>query len=894
MNRMRSFPGRLAALGCLLVSAALLAAPAVSATAPAAPSAPDFRLGDGVVPTHYDLDLTVDPARDHFTGQVRIDVRLARPTATIWLNATELELLHGEVAAGGQTLDAELVQSGDDFAGLRLDQPVGPGTAVVTIAFRGAFATTSTRGLFRQEADGHWYAFSQFEAIDARRAFPCFDEPGFKAPWRTSLTVPDGLEAFSNTPRSSEEAAAEGMKTVRFAETKPLPTYLVALGVGPFEVVPAGRAGRGQTPLRIITLHGKAGQAAYAKSVLPAILDHLESYYGIPFPFAKLDSLTIPQTVNFGAMENAGLITYAEEDLIAPKGEDSVSFRRGTTSVMAHEMAHQWTGDLVTPEWWNDIWLNESFATWMARKIVRELHPEWKQDVSQVESRSRAMDRDTLVSARKIRQPVVAKADIVNAFDGITYGKGAAVIAMFESWMGPERFRQGVHHYLESHAYGNATADDFLAALEAAGGEGIVGAFSTFLDQPGLPRVQVSLSCAEGAAPAVELVQRRLLPPGSPPAGAALWQVPMCLRYGVGGTTERKCLLLRKAQETVALAPAGPCPDWLLANDGEVGYYRASYQGDLLDRLLAASGELSEAETVGLIGDTAALARADALPMKRALALVPRFAGSDSRHVVQTLAEMADEVGDSLVSDELRPQYRRFILQSFGERAEALGWTGNPGESEEEQLLRRELVPIVAVDGEDPELGKEAGALARRWLADHSVVESDVAGALLQVAAWNGDQALFDACLAAAKKEPERRDRRRLLFALGAFRSPELAHEALGLLLRDDFDPREAIEIPFAMIDDPATREVAWSFLEKNFDALTARLPAETVPYLPYFASEFCDEAHAADAKAFFSPHAEQFPGLERNLAQVLERIHQCAAERKAQGPSVAEFLAAY
>jgi len=677
--------------------------------------------------------------------------------------------------------------------------------------------------------------------------------------------------------------------------TKPLPTYLVALGVGPFDVVPVGKAGAHDTPLRILALAGKGDEAGYARQALPAILEHLESYFGIPYPYAKLDSMTIPQTVAFGAMENAGLITYVESYLLAPKSEDTVSFRRRSAGVLAHEMAHQWSGDLVTMKWWNDIWLNESFATWMSSKIVQELHPEWKEAVSRIESRSRAMDSDTLVSARKIRQPVKSKADIANAFDGITYGKGAAVLGMFESWMGKENFQRGVHDYLVAHEFGNATADDFLTALEGAGGKGIMASFSSFLDQAGVPLVKVALSCAAGQRPVVEISQRRLLPLGSPVVPQQVWQIPVCLRFPAGSKVERSCHLMKRSHESIPLAQGTACPSWLLANDGEVGYYRAQYEGNLLQRRLARhAGELSEAEKVGLIGDTSALARSGVIPMRTALSLVPEFAGASSRHVVQAVAAIAHGVGERLVSQDLRPNYRRFIRKTVGDRAEDLSWTDRAGEGDETRLLRRDLVPMVAEDAEDDKLERSAQQLARRWLEDHSVVDSDMAGPLLSVAARHGDQKLFDAFLSAVQKEPSRRNRQRLFAALASFRTPALHRRALELVVDKRFDPRETYRVLLYAMSDPETRGATWDFFKHRFTAISKRMPREMGPYLPYVVVRFCDQGRAEEAQTFFSARASEFPGMRRTLAQALERIHQCVAERNAQGPSVAGFLSAY
>ena len=328
------------------------------------------------------------------------------------------------------------------------------------------------------------------------------------------------------------------LQVVKFKESKPLPSYLVALAVGQFDIVDAGKVGK--TPLRIITPHGKAANAKYAVEAIPQLLKLLEDYFGIPYPYEKLDSIAMPIS-NF-AMENAGLITYGETTLLAKPEEDSINRQRGCAIVTAHEMAHQWFGDLVTTAWWDDIWLNEAFATWMENKIVREWKPEWHIDVTVVNDRLFAMREDSLLATRKIRQPIESNNDIANAFDGITYQKGAAVIQMFETWIGQDKFRKGIQLYLKQHTWGNATAKDFEAAISSAAGHNIAPAFDSFLNQAGVAEISVALDCT--SKPKLELAQKRLLPIGSQGSSQQSWMIPVCVAYESGGVMHHQCELL--------------------------------------------------------------------------------------------------------------------------------------------------------------------------------------------------------------------------------------------------------------------------------------------------------------------------------------------------------------
>ncbi len=552
---------------------------------------PQFRLGNTVKPVRYGLDLTVIPSAEKFEGSMDIDLVLSQPASVIWMHGVDLTVKRAAIDAGGTKLTARPVTGANEFLGFAFDRAAPAGKAVLHVAYEARINSNNSAGLFRNKDGNDWYAYTQFESTDARRAFPCFDEPAFKTPWRLTLHVRRGDTAFSNTPVVSETDEPNGMKAIRFAETKPLPSYLVAFAAGPFETVNAGKAGKNAVPLRIITPRGKAAEARYAAAVTGRIVELLESYTGIPYPFEKLDSISVP--LFFGAMENPGLVTYGQSIILAKPDEETVSFKRDYAEIAAHELAHMWFGDLVTTDWWNDIWLNEAFATWMEPKVLGGFRPEWHAEISEAQQNVAVMGQDSLVSARKIRQPIESQNDIANAFDGITYNKGAAVIQMFENWIGPEKFRKGVQRYLQRHAYSNATAADFLAAISEAAGFDVSPAFSTFLDQAGVPLVSAELKCGQGAQPALELTQKRFLPLGSKGSAQQTWRIPVCFEYGDGGDTRQQCAVLDGVRAELKLAEAKSCPSWVVLNAGEKGYYRTLYRGDLLNRVLGDGGRHS-------------------------------------------------------------------------------------------------------------------------------------------------------------------------------------------------------------------------------------------------------------------------------------------------------------
>ncbi|MBC7977845.1 MAG: M1 family peptidase, partial [Myxococcales bacterium] len=457
-----------------------------------------LRLPRTFLPTSYAAQLAIDPAVAGFDGTVAITGTLAERAQVIWLHGHGLQVTRAVASQSGTEVALTATQHGDELLAFRAQAPLAAGTWTLTIAYKGAYDERNTSGVFKQTVAGAPYIYTQFEALYARRAFPCFDEPDSKVPWQLTLDVPAKLVAVSNTPIQRERAIAGGKKRIEFAQTKPLPSYLVAFGVGPFDVVGAGKT-RGGKPVRVLTLQGRAAEAAYAAKTSAPLIDLLEELFGSPYPYEKMDMLSIPITVGFGAMENAGLITYTETLMLIDPKRASREREYRWISVAAHEIAHQWFGNLVTMAWWDDIWLNEGFANWVGRKIAARFEPSWHEERAEVGQRNEALEADSLVSARQIRQPIAVPDDILNVFDGITYNKGASVLNMFEGYVGSDVFQRGVRAYLAQHTFRNATSTDFAAAISAAAGKDVGPAFATFLEQPGTPELTATLVCDQGA-----------------------------------------------------------------------------------------------------------------------------------------------------------------------------------------------------------------------------------------------------------------------------------------------------------------------------------------------------------------------------------------------------------
>ncbi|HEX2688502.1 MAG TPA: M1 family metallopeptidase [Kofleriaceae bacterium] len=866
------------------------AAPPVQPVQPPAadPTPPALRLPAVARPIKHVLELTIDPASEEFAGTITMELEIVAPVTTLWLHGKELAIGEATVAAGSQRIAARAISGGKEFVGLVLAHELLPGRATLVVSYRGKMHRGSGDGLYTAQEANEWYAFTQFEATDARRAFPCFDEPSYKAPWQVTIHTKKSLVALSNTPIESETDEPDGMKAVRFGETKPLPSYLVAFAVGPFDAIDAGKT-RAGAPIRIVVPRGRGKDARYAVQATKPLLDRLEDYFGTPYPYPKLDMLAV-SVFNAGAMENAGLITWRQELLLVKPEELTLDRQKSYATTAAHEMAHQWFGDYVTLAWWDDTWLNESFASWMESKVVEAWQPDWEVPVGRAWSTSGVMASDSLDTARAIRQPIDTANDIQNAFDGITYQKGEAVLTMIERTIGPDVFQRGVRAYLAKHAFRNATYEDFVGAMSGAAGKDLHPMFDAFVLQSGVPLASFELVCDKAKPPVMKLSQRRYAPMGSKIDPKRTWHVPVCVRWGAGSATGRDCTTLDAPAAELALS-AKSCPAWVMPNEGGLGYYRMQFEGDLLAHLLAnASKVLTLPERVALIGDVNALVASGDVKKAVALDLVATLAKDKSRHIVNASIGVVASIED-MVPETLRANYERFVRKLYQARAHELRWQPRKGEDDNTQQLRRSVVPLVASVGRDAELIKQATELTWKWLDAHDAVAPDIARAALAVASRNGDQKLFDRLHAEARKAGDRAERGRYLGAMGRFVDPKLLGQALALVLTDEFELRDAGGLLQGALGDPRTREQAFAFVKDHFDQILNKLPEAYRPFMAFSFVALCDDTRRPEIEAFFTPRIEKLDGGPRILAQALESMSLCSAQRKAEAPGVAAFL---
>jgi alanyl aminopeptidase len=844
------------------------------------------QLPEDVTPLAYELLLTINPALEEFSGTATIDLKIAGKKDHFYLHGKNLVASKVQLTSDGNTFDASYEQV--DATGIvRISSP-NPlqGEVSLKIEYSAPF-NQSLEGLYKVSESGNDYAFTQFEAISARLAFPGFDEPRFKTPFTTTLVVPESHGAISNTPELSSEAVA-GMKFVHFAPTKPLPTYLVAFAVGEFDVVewadlPATDIRTRPLPLRGIAAKGKGDQLAYALEGTNAIVTALESYFGTPYPWAKLDILAVPDFAS-GAMENAGAITYRETLLLFDDTATPARKRR-YKMVHAHELAHQWFGDLVTPSWWNDIWLNESFATWMAHVAMDMAEPDANYRRDLLSRGLQVMASDSLVSARQIRQPILSNNDIATAFDGITYSKGGAVLSMFENFLGRQDFRQGVRNYMDEFQYGTATADDFIRHLAAASTsqskEVVIAAFNSFLEQAGLPLVEVATECKDGHV-SIHLKQSRYFPLGSKGDREQQWEMPVCLRLGNADETSTSCLLLTEKEQSFELPQT--CPDWVIPNANSAGYYRFSMSQKDWTNLLANSDKQNTNEMMAMLGSLTGAFNSGDLDVATLMSITPQLIASPDWQVATAPMEqmkfMYNRMADEGQKQALEQRFNAF----YAAKLEDSGL--NPTQNRDDAQLQTALVEFLAETAKQPALRSELVTIARAYtgyetdgLVHPEAANPIIVGTALAIAVDELGENFVDHLVQLTFGSTDAVVRDRTITAIGNTKDPEKSAEIRELVLSKQLRDNEMYSILIPQVMMQETRDATWLWFQKNIDKIKTRMPEESWGYLVTIGSTFCNTEKQDEVQAFFAERVNSMTGGPRNLAKTLEGIDLCVAK---------------
>jgi alanyl aminopeptidase len=859
---------------------------------------PMGQLSSDVTPLAYQLEIHINPELEEFSGKTTIDLSIKSPRNHFFMHGKNLVVSKVQIFDGAHTYHGLYEQI--DASGIA--QVSGPnpmsGNIQVSIEYSAPF-NQALEGLYKVSESGNDYAFTQFEAISARLAFPGFDEPRFKTPFTTTLVVPEDHVAISNTPELSSEII-EGMKHVHFAPTKPLPTYLMAFAVGDFDVVealhlPPTDVRDRPLPLRGIAVKGKGEQLAYALEGTNTIVTALESYFGTPYPWAKLDILAVPD-FSAGAMENAGAITY-RESLLLFDDTATPERKRSYKMVHAHELAHQWFGDLVTPAWWNDIWLNESFATWMAHVAMDMAEPEGNYRRDLLSRGLAVMASDSLVNARQIRQPILSNNDIATAFDGITYSKGGAVLSMFENFIGRDDFRQGVRNYMDEFQYGTATADDFIRHLAAASSgqsEGlVVAAFNSFLEQPGLPLVEIARQCDEHSL-SIHLKQSRYLPLGSTGNAAQQWDIPVCLRLGYADEDIKTCLLLTGAEQTYDLPQA--CPDWIMPNADSAGYYRFSMDQDGWASLLANSDQQDTNELMAILGSLSGAFNSGSVDVATLMSIAPQLIASPDWQVSTAPIEHMNFMYEQMASEGQKQALAARFADYYGDK---LGETGLATTNDRDRAkLQSALVEFLATTAKQPELRAELVEMARAYSGYQTdgKIHPDAAnpiivGTALAVAVDELGNDFIDYLHDRAMASTDAVVRGRVFDAIGSTKDPAKATEIRELVFSPLLRDNEIFSIIFPQVLMPETRDATWLWFQQNIERVLARMPEDSWGRMTFIGSAFCDTGKKAEVQAYFADRIDSLSGGPRSLAQTLEGIDLCMAKVQHHKPEMDAWL---
>jgi puromycin-sensitive aminopeptidase len=838
----------------------------------------DFRLARAVRPSRYVISLDLDLENWTSTGWETIELELDVPARAIVLHADELEITSARID-GGIPMSGVTYQDLAETATIAFDDEIGIGRHDLTIEWKGPIRE-ALRGLYRSVHGGVRYAATQFEATDARRAFPCFDEPEFKARFSVELIHDASLTPIGNGAVEEMTPEPNGRQRTRFTETPPISTYLVAFTVGPYEGTPVA-ATRTGVSVQVWLPRGMAQHGEYARDAHLRSVQWLEDYTGIPYPYDKLDGIGIPD-FEAGAMENPGAITYRTTLLAADPATASTAAYKRIYSVVSHELTHMWWGDLVTMAWWDDLWLNESFASHVGEKATDVLNPEWGYRRDIVSQATPAFNLDQLVSTHAVHMECKNADEASERFDAITYQKGMAVLRMIESFIGDEAFQRGVHLYLTRHAEANATADDFWNALDEASGQDVSRIANAWIREPGHPLVQVTAQGGgNGSGPMrLELTQSRFFADRAVAQTGQQWLVPLVLKYGTADGPREHRVLFEGGTTTVEL----PDAQWVYPNAGGRGFYRYALDDSSLQALAEHVAELDPEERLMLIDNQWALTRSGKAELGQLFTLIAALKGEQDRAVLSAIADPLAWLSTHAVSEELRPRFQKLVAAIYQPALDELGWEVRQGDDMEVKEKRALVLSM---------LGRTAGVEsvrqeARRRIDGHlngSVrLDPDIASALAGVAAGGGDAALYDAYLArmkaAADSDPQ--EEARFRNGLTSFEEPALVERTAKACFGELIRVQDRGLMLFSLLGGRHARRITWPIVQANWDTGVETLDRGGKHRIINALGQLTPRDLETEARSWLE--AKRAPDSEETTAQTLERLrlNAEAAERLA------------
>ncbi len=849
------------------------------------------RLPGGVHPEHYSLVLTPDLKSATFAGEETIDVVLDHPSRTITLNAAEIKFLSVKGASTNKsnpeapTVWQSAIVALDEAkeqATFTFPQALPAGGVKLAIRYTGIL-NDKLRGFYLSKTKTRNYAVTQFEPTDARRAYPSFDEPALKATYDISLVVDSGDTAISNTNIISDSPGPiAGKHTIKFATTPKMSTYLVAFLVGDFKCTEGKSDG---VPIRACATPDKVGMTKFAVESAKYILHYYDEYFGIKYPMPKLDMVALPD-FEAGAMENFGCITYRETDLLIDEKTAAIPAKKRVAVVVAHEMAHQWFGDMVTMQWWDNLWLNEGFATWMETKAAAQWHPEWNYREDEAQDLDETLSLDSQPTTRTIRAKAETPSEINEMFDGIAYGKAGAVLGMVENFLGEEVFRQGVHNYLQAHLYANATAEDFWNAQTANSHQPVDKIMESFVTQPGVPLLTLS----EQQPGRVPVAQSKLFSsvPSGPMAGTLeRWTVPVCLK----ALGQPICHILTPDDKTLPLPMDIGLP-FLYINAGGKGYYRTAYTQQQYDAIVAkAESALTPPERIGLVGDRWALVRNGQAGVGKFMNLVLALKSDSNAMVMQTALDKVRAIEARIATDDDRVRLAAVLRREFEPVYVALGAPAK-NESYDRQQLRADVFELLG-DAKDPAVLAQARELTDRSFApgarkDKSLDPLLTDAAILMTAA-NGDAVLYDKVLAASRDASNPDEQSDALRTLPRFRDPALVKRTLDYDVSGEVRNQDSWLLLAILLNQRDTRDQTWDYIRQNWEKVHAQFTTNSGGEVVAATGSFCSVERRDEVASFFATH--KVDAAERTLSKAIDAINGCIQLRKYQEQSLRQWL---
>ncbi len=830
-------------------------------------------------PEHYELQLTPDLQKATFTGQETIDLTLDQPADSITLNAYQLQFIQVAAESGGKSYAARTTLDPDkQQATFHFDKQMPAGFVSLKVTYSGIL-NGGLRGFYLSKSATRSYAVTQFESTDARRAFPSFDEPALKATFDVTLVVPQGDTAISNTNIVSDTPGPlPSQHTIRFARTPKMSTYLVAFLVGDFKCLSGESDG---VPIRACATPDKVELGQFALSGAEFFLHYYNTYFGIKYPMPKLDMIAIPD-FEAGAMENFGAITYRETAMLVDEKTASLEQKKNVAIDVAHEMAHQWFGDMVTTQWWDNIWLNEGFATWMSYKPLAAWKPEWDVPQEQAFELNKTLDLDGRGVTRTIRARADTPGEINEMFDGISYGKAAAVLLMTENYLGDEAFRAGVHNYLQAHLYGNATAEDFWNAMQAASGKPADKVIESLVVQPGEPLLTFGRASGER----VKVAQKRFFfSPGKTQSEPQSWVLPVCLK----DSGDRPDCPILSGQDQDLAVPQAPL---FYGNAGGKGYYRSLYDHVDYQRLVKnVESGLTPSERITFVGSQWALAHSGVATVSAFLDLASAVPSDPSPFVIETVTNAVGIIDQQVAStpDE-HERLAAWVRRTF---APALTSLGAPaaGDGPGKNLLRANLFELLGDDGADKEVIAQAKQITENSLRDPGSEDATLAARALKIAAENGDAEFFARLQQLYESSADPQIRINALRALARFRNPELVTRAMEYATSPQVRNQDASSLVSIEMGDRRTRNTAWDYVQKNWPRVQTQLTTSSGGSFVSATGNFCSAERSREVTKFFAEHKVE--ASDHALQQARDRIADCVSLRAAQGTDLKRWLAA-